>query len=84
MYQLRSLHTSNCFYAWRHKHWQRGCSKLNNGHIAEIIMKTEMRKEQDKPSESTNNSGQGFNFEVWAKQVRPLLLASLNKRGNRD
>ncbi|QZZ20345.1 hypothetical protein J5X98_24305 [Leptothermofonsia sichuanensis E412] len=24
-----------------------------------------------------------FNFEVWAKQVRPLLLASLNKRGNR-
>jgi hypothetical protein len=24
-----------------------------------------------------------FNFELWAKQVRPLLLASLNKRGHR-
>jgi len=47
-------------------------------------METEMRKEQDKSSESANINDQKFNFEVWAKQVRPLLLASLNKRGNRD
>ncbi|MCL6435543.1 MAG: hypothetical protein K6T90_15285 [Leptolyngbyaceae cyanobacterium HOT.MB2.61] len=46
-------------------------------------MKTKAGKDQNASDQSTDSSGQEFNFELWAKQVRPLLLASLNKRGNR-
>ncbi len=36
-----------------------------------------------KPIESSDRNSPEFNFDAWAKQVRPLLLASVSKRGNR-
>jgi hypothetical protein len=44
-------------------------------------MKTETTKKQTKPDVSKNSDG--FDFDSWAKQVRPQLLASLQKRGDR-
>lgn len=38
---------------------------------------------QNQSSEPTRPNSNEFNFELWAKQVRPQLLASLQKRGNR-
>ncbi len=45
-------------------------------------MKTKAGKDQNTAEQSAGSNGQEFNFELWAKQVRPLLLASLSKRGN--
>ncbi|MDX2242641.1 MAG: hypothetical protein NW224_18290 [Leptolyngbyaceae cyanobacterium bins.302] len=46
-------------------------------------MKTRIEKSQDKSTEMTKASQTEFNFELWAKQVRPQLLASVQKRGMR-
>lgn len=43
-------------------------------------MKTHLDAKQDKTAENTSEQVE-FNFELWAKQVRPQLLASLQKRG---
>lgn len=41
-------------------------------------------KEDKSQDQSTESSGmENFNFEQWAKQVRPLLLAAVQKRGSR-
>jgi len=34
-------------------------------------------------SDASNNSEIELDFEQWVKQVRPLLLASVQKRGSR-
>ncbi|MGG6264921.1 hypothetical protein ACQ4M3_02500 [Leptolyngbya sp. AN03gr2] len=35
----------------------------------------------DRPSQANNTpDSPSFNFELWAKQLRPQLLAALNKR----
>ena len=44
-------------------------------------MKNKADNEQNKTAESINSNASEFNFDVWARQVRPQLLASLNKRG---
>jgi hypothetical protein len=46
-------------------------------------MKANARENQTQSPDSGSNSTQEFNFELWANQVRPLLLASLSKRGSR-
>jgi hypothetical protein len=46
-------------------------------------MTSKMSNEQVKNVKSATVGGQDFNFEAWAKQVRPQLLASLSKRGHR-
>jgi hypothetical protein len=46
-------------------------------------MTSKTSNEQIKTVRSVTVSGQEFNFEAWAKQVRPQLLASLSKRGHR-
>lgn len=43
-------------------------------------MKGKSNKEQT-PSTESITSMDDFNFELWARQVRPQLLASLQKRG---
>lgn len=43
-------------------------------------MKTHIDAKQDKTAETIAEQPD-FNFELWAKQVRPQLLASLQKRG---
>jgi len=45
-------------------------------------MKSEKAKKEVQILDPANNAT-GFNFEQWAQQVRPLLLASLQKRGSR-
>jgi hypothetical protein len=59
------------------------CCKLVNGLNTSIIMKANARENQTQSPDSGSNSTQEFNFELWANQVRPLLLASLSKRGSR-
>jgi hypothetical protein len=47
-------------------------------------MKTPIEPSQvklDSPATSTNSTS--FDFEGWAKQVRPQLIASVQKRGNK-
>jgi len=45
---------------------------------------TNKGKQNQTPStESVNKEMGDFNFDQWAKQVRPQLLASLQKRGIR-
>jgi hypothetical protein len=44
-------------------------------------MKSNMESGQGKSGEQSVNYQPEFNFELWAKQVRPQLLASLQKRG---
>lgn len=55
--------------------------------ILGIKMKKQTMKESMqgavKPIESSDRNSPEFNFDAWAKQVRPLLLASVSKRGNR-
>lgn len=46
-------------------------------------MKNKAENEQNKASESVSNNANEFNFDLWARQVRPQLLASLHKRGSR-
>lgn len=46
-------------------------------------MKTHVDKNQGKSPEQLNSNTADFNFELWAKQVRPQLLASVQKRGTR-
>ncbi|WP_181357338.1 hypothetical protein [Stenomitos frigidus] len=46
-------------------------------------MKNKAETEQNKAAESMSSNANGFNFDLWAKQVRPQLLASLHKRGAR-
>lgn len=50
-------------------------------------MKPSVEKEQEQSTASNLYShqefNQGFNFEQWARQVRPQLIASLQKRGGR-
>lgn len=46
-------------------------------------MKTRIEKNQDNSTEMANANQAEFNFELWAKQVRPQLLASVQKRGMR-
>ena len=46
-------------------------------------MKTKADNEQNKTAEPINSNTNEFNFDVWAKQVRPQLLASLSKRNAR-
>lgn len=45
-------------------------------------MKTQTETKQAS-SDTSNNSEIELNFEQWVKQVRPLLLASVQKRGSR-
>lgn len=51
--------------------------------VKEFIMKTQAEKQHGKATESASNGQSEFNFELWAKQVRPQLLASVQKRGAR-
>lgn len=44
-------------------------------------MKAPIEKKPDNAMDSLNASQSAFNFELWAKQVRPQLLASVQKRG---
>lgn len=44
-------------------------------------MKDKAHEDQTKPSSSGNSHPGEFDFEQWARQVRPQLLASLQKRG---
>lgn len=44
-------------------------------------MNAEPGKERRKTVDSVNHSYQEFNFDQWAKQVRPQLLASVHKKG---
>ncbi len=46
-------------------------------------MKPHSEKKQGKSDETLNNGQSEFNFELWARQVRPQLLASIQKRGMR-
>lgn len=46
-------------------------------------MKTPIEKKQETQTDALNTHQPTFNFEVWAKQVRPQLLASVQKRGMR-
>jgi hypothetical protein len=46
-------------------------------------MTTKTKQTQGQVSDSLNKNGTDFNFELWAQQVRPQLLASLQKRGVR-
>lgn len=44
-------------------------------------MKSKVNQEQNQSTESASASMDDFNFEQWARLVRPQLLASLQKRG---
>lgn len=46
-------------------------------------MKDKAHKDQAKPVSSGSSHAGEFDFEQWARQVRPQLLASLQKRGVR-
>ncbi|MBF2026333.1 MAG: hypothetical protein IGS48_06140 [Oscillatoriales cyanobacterium C42_A2020_001] len=46
-------------------------------------MKTPIERKQGKSGKEANSEQSEFDFELWAKQVRPQLLASLQKRGMR-
>lgn len=46
-------------------------------------MKTRIENKQEKTTDVTHSNSSEFNFELWAKQVRPQLLASVQKRGMR-
>jgi hypothetical protein len=46
-------------------------------------MKSKAENEQKKTAEPVGSNANEFNFDLWAKQVRPQLLASLHKRGAR-
>ena len=46
-------------------------------------MKNRIEKSQNKSAESIRSNQSEFDFELWAKQVRPQLLASVQKRGVR-
>lgn len=43
-------------------------------------MKTHIDAKQDQTAADCHQQTE-FNFELWAKQVRPQLLASVQKRG---
>ena len=43
-------------------------------------MKSKAENEQSTATAPVSSSANGFNFDLWAKQVRPQLLASLHKR----
>jgi len=58
--------------------YQESISTINWGKT----MKSEKAKKEIQILDPANNAT-GFNFEQWAQQVRPLLLASLQKRGSR-
>jgi hypothetical protein len=51
----------------------------------ELAMKAKQKADRDpiQPIQSIGGHASDFNFEQWAKQVRPRLLASLQKRGMR-
>jgi hypothetical protein len=44
-------------------------------------METEVKQEPKPVTESVSTATREFNFEQWANQVRPQLMASLQKRG---
>jgi hypothetical protein len=44
-------------------------------------MATKLENQSQSPSDPPNANLCGFNFEQWAREVRPQLLASLQKRG---
>jgi hypothetical protein len=46
-------------------------------------MKPHAENKQGKSVEALNYGQPEFNFELWARQVRPQLLASIQKRGIR-
>jgi hypothetical protein len=46
-------------------------------------MKLHTEKKQGKLDETLSHGQPEFNFELWARQVRPQLLASIQKRGIR-
>jgi len=46
-------------------------------------MKTRIENKQESPADSIHTNQPEFNFELWVKQVRPQLLASVQKRGIR-
>lgn len=46
-------------------------------------MKSSIERKQGKSGEQGSGEQPEFDFELWAKQVRPQLLASLQKRGIR-
>ena len=46
-------------------------------------MKNKAENEQSKAVESSKNNPNEFDFDLWVRQVRPQLLASLHKRGAR-
>ncbi|HEY9907940.1 MAG TPA: hypothetical protein V6D18_10110 [Thermosynechococcaceae cyanobacterium] len=46
-------------------------------------MKPTVDQSQEQSVVSTDRPDQAFNFEQWARQVRPQLIASLQKRGAR-
>ena len=46
-------------------------------------MTTKVKQGQDNTTAPANILLSEFNFELWIKQVRPQLLASLQKRGVR-
>jgi hypothetical protein len=41
----------------------------------------EAKKLQTQTANSSSSNHAGFDFELWAKEVRPQLLAALQKKG---
>jgi len=46
-------------------------------------MKMQIENNQGSSSAKSDRGETELNFEQWVKQVRPLLLASVQKRGSR-
>lgn len=67
---LRHTHSNTFSFKVSIKHFRNG-------------MKSKADHEQSKAVEFVNSNPNEFNFDLWAKQVRPQLLASLHKRGAR-
>lgn len=58
------------------------CFKVVMALIKEF-MKNNAENQSIKSSESAGTNAHEFDFDLWAKQVRSQLLASLHKRGVR-
>lgn len=67
-------------HVFRRRQLVRESLRTTNGRIKEGNMENSREPQSAKHAESVN-SAKEFNFEQWASQVRPQLLASLQKRG---
>lgn len=61
--------------------WFRVTKDLRSILVADVMKTAKENKEQESVIQPAHLDG--FDFEQWARQVRPLLLASVQKRGSR-